>query len=152
MDYRNILVYLVNNNSKVMPSNINKGIKENHLNAAVWFEKTYNPPAHGNSQISRLYDDGSYYLLSDSGTWTYISQLTSAGLNEMKEVLEECCLLKSSSKENGNQPGMVIWELLCSNEYHQITIAGIPTKEFHAFKKVEKILNTQMQTIPSDHS
>lgn len=152
MDYRNILVYLVNYNSRIMPSNKNTGIKDKHLNAVVWFEKTYQPPVHGNSQVSRLYEDGSYYLLSDSGIWTYISQLTSTGLDEMKKALEECCRVKSSSKENGNQPGMVIWEVLCSEKYHRVTITGIPAEEFLAFQKIEKILNTQMQTIPSDHS
>jgi len=127
----------------------NKGLKEKHKKEQPLFEKTYTPPSYGDKMVSRLYRDGSLYFLSPQKTWAVISVLTSEGLDEMNIVLAKCYQLKTRHVRDGNIQGSVSWKLFPENEMKEIFVVGIPDKGFDAFQKINHILNTKMQTIPS---
>lgn len=134
----------------MLASNKNiEGLKVEHKNEQPLFEKIYTPPAYGDKMVSRLYCDGTLYYLSPLGIWTLISILTTEGLNEMNKVLKDCFQLSTTKVSDGNIQGSISWKLFSKNEMKEIIISGLPDKDFDYFQKIENILNTKMQTIPS---
>jgi hypothetical protein len=140
--------------------NLIKGLKIEHIEQVPLFERLYTPYRFGKIQVTRVYPDGSFYLLSipregdiDATTsrWYFISTLKSEGVIELNALLKSCLNNKANEIKNQKSLGFNIWRIACGNDIFELIENLTPSDDDSVFKRIKHVLNTKMKKIPKDN-
>jgi hypothetical protein len=136
-----------------------KGLKTNHINESPLFEKVYIPPDYGSRQVSRLYPDGSFYMMNlprqielETGneSWGFISSIVNEGVESIKRLLIKCRKCKNDNIQNKSVKGIEIWRFLCKNEIFEVVNTVLPETKNEIFNHIEQVIDQYLQPIPPD--
>lgn len=130
--------------------NIN-GLETKHNKQEPLFEKVYTPPEYGDKLVSRIYNDGSLYYLSQpresnetlvkEEDWAFIGTVSETGINKIKEKLKKVCGFERIIENQGIRVGEYIWKTRCGLEIIEIMVYGVPEGKYAIFNEISDVIN-----------
>lgn len=134
------------------------GLKPQHISEMPLFEKVYTPLEYGDKLISRVYNDGSlYYLTQDredfeyvvkGEKWNFIGYLSEKGIREIKLKIDAICknILPISLQNNAFYE--LRWKLNCKGEMHEFVISDVSDEQNEMFDEITEIVNSEQKLPP----
>jgi hypothetical protein len=129
------------------------GLKPQHISEMPLFEKVYTPLEYGDKLVSRVYNDGSlYYLTQDRENfeyvvkgeeWKFIGYLSEKGIKEIKLKIDAICknILPISLQNNAFYE--LHWKMNCKGEMHEFVISDVSHDQNEMFDEITEIVNSE---------
>lgn len=130
---------------------VTDGLKDEHVSDKPLLEKTYIPPQYGERLVSRIYDDGSLYYLSETetrdngiktdGKWNFITKISDKGIEKINNKLEKCRSFKSVIRNDRISLGEFVWKIKMDSGYKVLLVFGIPEGRYNVLNEIEDVIN-----------
>ncbi len=108
-------------------------------------------PGEPTAHTSRVYRDGSYYLLQSAegagaGRWAYLSSVKPEGITRLEELFGAVC--EGSDPLYGNDEGGSVYRVTTPGCTREFVVTGVPSGDLARLADVTDIISHNMNTIP----
>lgn len=133
---------------------ISTGLKDQHQKEKPLFEKLYFAPRSNSGLISRLYNDGSLYYLTENKLdkttgqfWIYISSVSEKGIILIQSIIESFLKHSVEMPDSGNTSGSVIWRFYFGATVQETKVMGIPAGTYRILTEIDDAVNANIKKI-----
>lgn len=129
------------------------GLKPQHMSEIPLFEKIYMPLEYGDKLISRVYNDGSlYYLTQDredseyfvkGEEWDFIGCLSEKGIKEIELKIDAICKNIPQVTLQNHAVFELHWKLNCKDEMREFVISDVSDDQNEMFDEITEIVNSE---------
>lgn len=128
------------------------GLKPQHISDMPLFEKVYMPLEYGDKLISRVYNDGSLYYLTQAREdfeyvvkgeeWNFIGCLSEKGIKEIELRIDTICENIPQVSLQNQTVYELIWKLKCNDEMREFLILDVSDDQNEMFDEITEIVNS----------
>lgn len=114
---------------QILPLNISTGLDDQHQQQSAILERIEAAPNNALGNVSRVYADGSYYLLfkndQNEDFWYKLSTLTPQGITALTQLLDDELIKRLDQIPNfAPGQGKIIWRVHTNCAYYETTTAA----------------------------
>lgn len=130
-----------------------EGLKPQHITEIPLFEKVYMPLEFGDKLISRVYNDGSLYYLTQARDdfdyvvtgeeWNYIGCLSEKGIKEIELKINTICKNIPQVSLQNQTIYEICWKLNCNGEMREFVILDVSNDPNEMFDEITEIVNSE---------